>query len=134
MFSAMLFAISIVALMQFGLYYWRAVLTSVAAQPIPTDILEAVQVEESNLTGSDFEKLASVLALTPELKHSRAKLGFVPLYYKLVGKVSDLFGSIAPALTSWSEQERLLCARYAAVQIGLRLEANLAQAASMRSC
>lgn len=134
MFSAMLFAISMVALMQFGLYYWRAVLTSVAAQPIPTDILEAVQVEESNLTGSDFEKLASVLTLTPELQHSRTHLGFVPLYYKLVGKVSDLFGSLGPALASWSEQERLLCARYAAVQIGHRLEANLAQAASIRSC
>jgi hypothetical protein len=134
MFSAMFFAISIVALMQFGLYYWRAVLTSVAAQPIPADILEAVQVEESNLTGSDFEKLASVLALTPELKHSRANLGFVPLYYKLVGRVAELFGNIAPALTSWSEQERLLCARYAAVQIGQRLEANLAQAVSIRSC
>jgi hypothetical protein len=134
MFSAMLFAISIVALMQFGLYYWRAVLTSVAAQPISAEILEAVQVEESHLSGSDFEKLASVLALTPELKHSRAHLGFVPLYYKLVGKVSDLFGSLAPALAHWSEQERLLCARYAAVQIGHRLEANLVQAASMRSC
>lgn len=130
----MLFAISMVALMQFGLYYWRAVLTSVAAQPIPTDILEAVQVEESNLTGSDFEKLASVLTLTPELQHSRAHLGFVPLYYKLVSKVSDLFGSLGPALASWSERERLLCARYAAVQIGHRLEANLAQAAAIRSC
>jgi hypothetical protein len=35
---------------------------------------------------------------------------------------------------SWSEQERVLCARYAAVRIGHRLDANLAQAASLRSC
>ncbi len=33
MFSAMLFLISIVALSQFALYYWRAVLAGVAAQP-----------------------------------------------------------------------------------------------------
>jgi hypothetical protein len=134
MFSAVLFAISLVALAQFALYYWRAVLTGVASQPISNAILEAVQVQESNLCGADFEKLASLLTLTPELKSSNAGLGFVPTYYKIVGKVSELFGSISPALMGWSEQERVLCARYAAVQIGHRLEANLAQAASIRSC
>ena len=134
MFSAMLFAISLVALAQFGLYYWRAVLTGVASQPISTEVLAAVQVQESNLCGADFERLASLLTLTPELKSSGVGLGLVPTYYKIVGKVADYFGRLSPALMAWSEQERVLCARYAAVQIGYRLEANLAQAASMRSC
>jgi len=134
MFAAMLLTISLVALTQFALYYWRAVLSGVASQPISHEILEAVQVEESGLCGSDFERLASLLTLTPELKSSHVGLGFVPAYYKMVGKVADLFGRISPALLSWSEQERVLCARYAAVQIGRRLEANLAQAASIRSC
>jgi len=39
MFSATLFTISIVAMAQFALYYWRAVLTGVAARPIPAQIL-----------------------------------------------------------------------------------------------
>jgi hypothetical protein len=134
MFSAMLFAISIVALAQFALYYWRAILSGVAALPIPGEILEAVQVEESNLCGADFEKLASLLHLTPELKRSHVGLGFVPAYFKTVGNLSALFGQLSPALASWSEHERALCARYAAVQVGRRLEANLAQAASLRSC
>ena len=34
MFAAMLFAISIVAMAQFALYYWRSVLAGVAAQPV----------------------------------------------------------------------------------------------------
>jgi hypothetical protein len=38
MFSAMLFTISLVAMAQFALCYWRAVLTGVAAQPIPSQI------------------------------------------------------------------------------------------------
>lgn len=134
MFSAMLFAISLVALAQFGLYYWRAVLTGVASQPISRDVLEAAQVEERNLCGADFEKLASLLILTPELKRGPAGLGFVPTYFKLVGKLCNLFGQLSPALASWGEHERVLCARYAAVQVGRRLEANLAQAASIRSC
>jgi hypothetical protein len=134
MFSAMLFTISVVALAQFALYYWRAVLTGVASQPLSHDVLEAVQVNESSLCGADFEKLASLLTFTPELKSSRVGLGFVPVYYKIVGTLSDLFGSISPALATWSEQERVLCARFAAVQVGRRLEDNLAQAASIRSC
>jgi hypothetical protein len=133
MFSAILFTISIVALAQFALYYWRAVLAGVAAQSIPMEILEAAQVEESRMSGADFEKLASLLILTPELKRTRGGLGFVPTYFKIIGKVSSLFGQISPALTSWVEQERTLCARFAAVQVGRRLEANLAQAACMRS-
>ena len=133
MFSALLFAISLVALAQFGLYYWRAVLTGVASQPISSEILEAVQVTESNLCGADFDRLVSLLSLTPELKGTHGDLGFVPTYFKLVGKAADVFGRIAPALLAWSERERVLCTRYAAVQIGLRLEANLAQAASIRS-
>jgi len=134
MFSAMLFAISIVALAQFALYYWRAVLAGVAAQPISSEILEAVQVSESNLCGADFNKLDSLMILTPELKHSRGGLGLVPAYFKVIRKLSDLFGQLSPAVASWSAQEQVVCARYAAVQVGRRLEANLAQAASMRSC
>jgi hypothetical protein len=134
MFSAMLFAISIVALAQFALYYWRAVLAGIASLPLSSDVLDAVQLEESNLCGADFEKLASLLTLTPELKRSGGGLGFVPTYFRIVDNVSNLFGQLSPALASWSEQERVLCARYAAVQAGRRLEANFAQAASMRSC
>jgi len=134
MFAAMLFAISIVALAQFALYYWRAVMAGVASQPVSSAVFEAVHVPEEQLRGADFEKLAGLLDLTPELKGANGGLGSVGIYYKIVGKISDLFGKVSPALAAWSEQERLLCARYAAVLVERRLEANLAQAASLRSC
>jgi len=125
-----LLAISIVALAQFGLYYWRAVLTGVAAQPISNRVLEAAQLEEPDLRGKDFEKLAGLLALTPELEGHGDSLGPVRAYYAVVG----FLGSLSPAFSAWSEEERVLCARYTAVQVERRLEANLAQAASLRSC
>jgi len=134
MFSAMLLAISIVALAQFGLYYWRAVVAGVAAQPVSSEVFEAARVQESTLCGADFEKLAGLLTLTPELKRAGVGLGLVPAYFSIVGKISNWFGQISPALANWTEHEQVLCARYAAVQIGRRLEANLAQAASIRSC
>ena len=39
MFAAMIFAIAIVALFQFALYYWRAVLTGVASQTVSNQVL-----------------------------------------------------------------------------------------------
>ena len=134
MFSAMLFSIATVALFQFALYYWRAVLTGVASQPISSRILEAANVLEPQLSGDHFPKLAGLYALTPELKGKGGGLGFVGVYYHLTRQLGQVFGRFASSALDWSEREQLLCARYAAVQIGRRLEANLAQAASMRSC
>lgn len=130
----MLFAISIVALAQFALYYWRALVAGEAAQPICSDVLEAIQVQERDLAGADFEKLASLLVFTPELDRRRQGLGLVPVYFRLVGKLSDYFGGLFPGLITWSQHEQVLCARFAAVRVGRRLQANLEQAAAMRSC
>lgn len=134
MFSAMLFAISIVALTQFALYYWRAVLAGVAAQPVSDRVLAAASVETGRLAGCDFEKLVGLHNLTPDLNPDRGGLGLVRLYYRVIGGLSALASSRIPALVSWIEQERTICARYAAVQIDRRLQANMALAASLRSC
>jgi len=134
MFSAMLFAIAIVALAQFALYYWRALLTGVASQPISDRVLDAAHLRASALSGADFDRLAGLLTLTPELHGKGDHLLLVRAYHRLVGKFADLFGSFSPAVTVWSEQERALCARFAAVQVDRRLEANLAHMASVRSC
>jgi hypothetical protein len=134
MFSAILLAISVVAMFQFALFYWRAVLTGVATQPISERVLDAVQVAEPGLQGDDFERLVSLHDLTPELDTGKSGLGLVSVYYSLVSKAEQLFGKLSPAVINWGERERVLCARYAAVQIGHRLQANLAQAASARSC
>ncbi|HVS87787.1 MAG TPA: hypothetical protein VHF01_06155 [Candidatus Acidoferrum sp.] len=130
----MLFAISIVALTQFALYYWRAVLAGAAAQPVSDRVLAAARVENGSLTGRDFEKLAGLHDLTPDLNPDRGGLGLVRLYYRVIGGFSALASSRIPALATWIEQERTICARYAAVQIDRRLQANMALAASLRSC
>jgi hypothetical protein len=134
MFSVMLLAISVVALTQFALYYWRAVLAGVAAQPVSDRVLAAVSAETGSLTGRDFEKLVGLHGLTPDLNPDRGGLALVRLYYRVIGGFSALASSRIPAFAAWIEQERAICARYAAVQIDRRLQANMALAASLRSC
>jgi hypothetical protein len=134
MFGAMLFAISIVALSQFGLYYWRAVLTSVAGRPVSDNVLAAASIENGRVTGRDFQTLAGLHELTLDLTPNSNGLGLVRLYYRVVNGMAAVAGERMPALAAWCEQELTVCARYAAVRIEGRLRSNLELAASMRSC
>ena len=76
-----------------------------------------------------FETLAGLHDLTPDLKTPQGGLGLVRVYYRLVQGLGTL-----SMLSAWSERERLVCARYAAVQVDRRLQANLELSASLRSC
>lgn len=134
MFSAMLLTISIVALSQFALYYWRAILAGVAAQPVSDRVLAAARVENGRLTSEDFQTLAGLHDLTPNLHPNRGGLGLVRVYYRIVEGLDEFLGKRIPTLAIWSERERVICARYAAVQVDRRLQANLELAASLRSC
>lgn len=134
MFSAMLLAISILALSQFAIYYGRAVLTGVAAQPISERVLQAASLQDRCLSGEDFPKLAELHDLTPLLQRGSDGLGLVRGYYSLVRKLGELAGASVPMVSEWSARESLVCAQYAAVKVDRRMQANLALAASMRSC
>jgi len=134
MFSAMLLTISIVALSQFALYYWRAVLAGVAAQPVSDRVLAAAQVQNGRFLPQHFQTLAGLHNLTPDLSPNPSGLGLVRVYYKVIEGLDAFLGSRIPNLAVWSERERVLCARYAAVQVDRRLQANLDLVASLRSC
>jgi hypothetical protein len=134
MLSAMLLVISITALAQFALYYWRAVLAGVAAQPVSDRVLVAAGLNQGHVTGNDFGTLAGLHDLTPDLQSGKAGLGFVRLYYHLVDGLGLLASTRLPALAAWSKRESAVCARYAAVQVDRRLDATLALAASLRGC
>ena|SRR5262249_8981466 len=134
MFSALLLAISIAALAQFAVFYWRALVAGVAAQPVSEQVLAAARVDSGGMCGEDYRSLAQLHKLTPELSAKPSGLGLVPMYFKIIHAVGSLAAGRVAALENWAENERVLCARYTAVQVDRRLQANLAFAATMRSC
>jgi hypothetical protein len=133
MLSGVLLAISIAALAQFALYYWRAVVATVAAHPVSDRVLAAAGVE-GGVTADDFEVLVRLHDLTPRLQSRAQGIGFVRTYYWIIDALGHLAGSRLPAITAWSRREMAVCARYTAVLIDRRLQDNLACAAAMRSC
>jgi len=134
MFSAMLLTISVVALSQFAVYYWRALVVGVASQPVSERLLEAAHVNGGELTAQHFRVFAELHELTPDLRPGFRGFGLVRMYYQGLQTLGKLAGRFSQSMVEWTERERVLCARYAAVQIDRRLQANLALAASIRSC
>src|SRR5260370_36359826 len=102
MFSVMLLAISIEALQQSAIYYWRAVLAGVAAQPVSDRVLIAAQVENGRFTPKDFQTLAGLHNLTPDLDLNDSGLGLVRLYYWGIEGLDAFFGKKIPGFAGWS--------------------------------
>lgn len=134
MFAAMLFAISIVALSQFALFYWRAMLAGAAEQPVSDRVLQAAHVEDGHFTGQDFATLVKLHDMTPDLNPGTNGMGLVRAYYAVVDGIGSFLGQHIPSVALWSQREAAVCARYAAVVVDRRLQANLAMAASIRAC
>jgi hypothetical protein len=134
MLAAMLLTISVVALTQFALYYWRALLAAAASEPVSEAVLAAAGIENGRVTARDFGTFAGLHDLTPQLDPGRGSLSMVRVYYRIVDNLSAVAGKNLPALAEWCDRELAVCARYAAVQIERRLQANLELAAALRSC
>jgi hypothetical protein len=134
MFSALILAITTAAFVQFGVFYWRALVVCTAAESVSEEVLAAANVEAGTIRGEDYRPMAQLLRLTPELSAKSFGLGMVPAYFKLMNAVETLAAGKIAAIANFAESERGLCARYAAVQIERRLRANMEFAASMHSC
>lgn len=134
MVSAILLAFSVVALGQFALYYWRAVLAGVAARPVSDHVLAAAHVKERVVAAQDFEVLSGLYDLTPKLHERISGLAAVRAYYRVLSLAARMLSWCGSSVAAWFDHERTLCARYAAVQVDMRLQANSAMVAHLRSC
>ena len=134
MIAAILSAISIAAMVQFALYYWRSVLAGVAAQPLSDRLREAAGLASTSVGPADFHTVVNLHQLTAGLKDDDNGLGAVRAYYSVVEKIGQLARLRLPALAAWTEREMATCSRYVAVLVDQRLQRNLACAAEIRSC
>ncbi len=134
MIAALLLVISLVALAQFFLYYWRALVLGVAAQPLSERFREASPVGEEALGARDFGVLLQLYEMTPQLKVEKSRLGAVRMYYRAVDALGRLAGRLMPRVGAWSEREMATCTRYVAVRMDQRMARNMECAAALRSC
>ena len=96
--------------------------------------MAAVSLNGAPLSGRDFRIVAKLHELTPNLQRKSSSIGLVRAYFPVVHAIGKMTSGRIAALANWAESERMLCVRYAAVQVDRRLKSNLALAASIRSC
>lgn len=128
MIVAIIFVISVVAFAQFGLYYWRATISGIAAQAISDRIRVAAGITHAAIGAQDFRNIIILKDLSPDLRGPNGNFTAIRAYYAVV----KMLGSIIPAIGSWADAEMATCSRYVAVLMDQHLERNLACAARVR--
>lgn len=123
--AAFIFVISVVAMIQFAVFSWRA------------NLIHTVSTSQScNLLKSNsFEDVTAYQKLCPELTVTTPapKLRSVRIYYSLLQAVSDLGATFMPSASAWTTREMALCTQFAAVTLSQRMERNQALLAEVRS-
>jgi hypothetical protein len=122
MIVAIIFCCSTVAVCQFGLYYWRAIISSVAAQPVSDRLQTAVGIASTGMSPHGFRVILSLLNMAPDLRGLSGGLRAIRTYYLVV----ETLGRFIPWLAGWSENEMATCSRYVAVLLDQRLGGNMA--------
>jgi len=128
MVAVIIFVVSAVAFVQFGLYYWRATISGIAAQAISDRIRVAAGITHSAIEAHDFRSIIILKDLSPDLRGPNGSFAAIRAYYAIVEKV----GKIVPAMAGWAEGEMATCSRYVAVLMDQHLERNILCAAQVR--
>jgi hypothetical protein len=128
MVAAIIFVVSVAAFAQFGLYYWRATISGVAANAISERIRVAAGITHEGIGAQDFRNILILKDLSPDLQGASGGFATIRAYYSIIEKL----GRIAPAMASWANAEMTTCARYAAVVMDQHMERNMACAAQAR--
>jgi hypothetical protein len=128
MIAAIIFTVSVAAFAQFGLYYWRATISGIAAQAISERIRVAAGITHAGIGAQDFRNILILNDLSPELQGPKGSFTAVRSYFAVV----ETLGRLIPAMASWANTEMATCSRYVAVLMDQHLERNMACAAQVR--
>jgi hypothetical protein len=131
--AALIFVISLAAFGQFGFFYLRAVLISVASQELSTQVQETAGFSGRALQAEDFGHLLNLNSICPKYEAETGGLKTLRAYFSAVDALSRLVGKHMPAYSEWAQKELVTCARYAAVILDQRVALNQAAAAELRS-
>jgi hypothetical protein len=131
MIAALICVISLAAIVQFGIFSWRAVLLTSAAQPLSDAMRSALDPITAN--GHDFDAVSALYQVCPDLNSKSCELSHVQLYFKILNWLNTMTRAVLPACSSWSQREMAACTHYAAVIIDHRLQQNRAMLADLNS-
>ncbi len=133
MFAALIFVISVAMMAQFAIFFWRANMLAIAAEPISESFASAQASFKPGADSTGFDTFAALSKICPGIGLVTLKLWPARAYYQGMRLLTSICSAVLPRGTSWAHQEMAFCSRYIAVSIDRRLMANQAYLAAMRS-
>jgi hypothetical protein len=118
----LIFFCSVAGVCQFGVHYWRATISTVAAEAVSDRAWAALGISPADVKPRDFRALMSLSKMAPALRGSNGGLRAIQAYYLVV----ETMGRALPMMAGWAEREMVTCAKFAAARLVQRLEVNIA--------
>lgn len=134
--AALIAVLSLVAMLQFAVFAWRAKLLRVADRPLALGLDTPGGPAGNLLQSNDFLRLHAYQEVCPDLTGSNGpNLRSVSLYYRFLQFLNSAAEAIQPRglATAWAQGEMEMCGRYARAVLCQRLEHNRSLRAQFQS-
>ncbi|HUK51929.1 MAG TPA: hypothetical protein VL099_01415 [Candidatus Binatia bacterium] len=133
MFAAFILVLSMAALGQFVVFYYRAILVSVAAYPLTGYVQQVQGFPDRPLRSDDFAVLLQLQEICPQVGPDARSLRIARVYFQLLTAAKRAINGFVPMMHTWMDREQTLCTQFAAVLLDQRLARTAAEAAQVRS-
>jgi hypothetical protein len=121
MISALIFAVSTAAFLQFFAGYCRSLVAAAAVQPISDQLREAAGIYEGVISGKQFGQLLELARLCPESGNDERAIAAIQLYFRLLNACKATFLKAVPDSIAWADRELARCAHFAAISLDRRI-------------
>ena len=123
MIAALIFVVSVAALMQFFVSYTRSLVASSQKVGLSEQVREVTGIA-GRMHGDEFGRLVQLVELCPEPGDDRLGIRAVRAYFGMLSVIRAFIVLISRRAASWIESERESCAYFAAVSLDHRIAFN----------
>ncbi len=123
MMAGIILACSVVAALQFFIWYCRSLVAASAKHSLSAEVRDVTGIATS-ASGADFDRVRQLLNLCPERPQERSGIEAVGAYFSLLNFIRATVARLVPSLRSWADLQQAQCAYFAAVALDRRIAFN----------
>jgi hypothetical protein len=123
MMAGVILACSVVAMLQFFIWYCRSLVAASAKHALSAEVRDVTGIA-SSASGADFPRVRQLLNLCPEQPEERNGIEAVGAYFSFLGVIRSTVARVIPSLRSWADLQQAQCAYFAAVALDRRIAFN----------
>jgi len=121
MIAALIFVISLTALLQFFVSYCRSILSAARASELSQPARELTGISAGRVSGEEFRRFMQLVRLFPAHGDDGQAMAAVRVYYSILGIFRSIAGWMSARFSGWLTSERGNCAYFAAVALDRRI-------------